>query len=128
MSSHEHNRGAEIAERSLSPLVVFAAKTVIVASVFTTSIIVAASFLTGYVNDTTDRLTNLTRVGSGGSPFWKRLEAELAKAGDPDSGLSPEKQKQILDQLRLASNKWKPFLSEAYTIITEPADKPSPQR
>ena len=127
MSSLEHDRPAGIAERGLSPLAMFAAKTVIVASVVTTSIIVATSFVTGYVYDTAERLSNLTKVG--GAAFWGRLEEDLAKAAAPDSGLSPEKQKQILDQLRLVSNKWKPFVSEAYAIVTEPAPtRPPPQR
>ena len=43
MSSLEHDRRAGIADRDLSPLAMFAAKTVIVASVVTTSIIVATS-------------------------------------------------------------------------------------
>lgn len=111
---------------ALSPLAVFAAKTVIVAAVCTTSIIVAASFLTAYVTDTAERLSNLTKVG--GASFWSKLEADLGKAAEPNSGLSPEKQKQILEQLRLVSNKWKPFLSEAYTIVTEPVNAKPPQR
>lgn len=127
MSSLEHAKSAEIAERGLSPLGVFAAKTVIVASVVTTSIIVATAFVTSYVTDTAERLSGLTKVG--GSAFWGKLEEDLAKAAAPDSGLSPEKQKQILDQLRLVSNKWKPFVSEAYAIVTEPAEtKPPSQR
>jgi hypothetical protein len=122
MTILERDQRAETA--GLSPLVVFAAKTLIVASVCTTSIIIAASFLTAYVGDAADRLGSLTKVG--GAQFWNRLEADLGKAAAPDSGLSPEKQKQILEQLRLVSNKWKPFLSEAYTIITEPATAPPP--
>ena len=122
MVDPEHNKSAG----SLSPLAVFAAKTVIVAAACTTSVIIAASFLTAYVNDTAERLGNLTKVG--GATFWSRLEADLGKAADPNSGLSPEKQKQILEQLRLVSNKWKPFLSEAYTIVTEPANAKAPSQ
>ena len=124
MTVPESTKSAEAAGPGLPPLVMFAAKTVIVASVVTTSIIIAASFLAGYVNDTAERLSNMTKVG--GAQFWSRLEADLTKAAEPGSGLSPEKQKQILEQLRLVSNKWKPFLNEAYTIVTEPPNAAPP--
>jgi len=118
---------------SLSPLMMFAAKTIIVVSVCTTALIVSSSYLSSNVLQIIDRASERLKEASGGfsiggSPFWTKLENELDRIADPQSGLSPEKQEKLLIKLRAASNKWKPFLAEVYAIVTEPPPAKPPAK
>jgi hypothetical protein len=124
LNSSEQMAVSSVAEDALSPIGLFAAKTIIIASVVTTSIIIIGALLPVFADGAVNRLSagieRTTKIG--GSQFWARVEQELDKAGDPTQGLSPEKQRALLNQLRRISDKWRPFLTEAYAIVTEPPD------
>jgi hypothetical protein len=121
VSQAEESHSA-VADRGLSPLLLFTAKTVIVTSIVTTAIILASSLILRQAEQVGNRLAEVVERSTkvGGSQFWSKVEAELDKAADPSRTLSPEKQKQLLDKLRRITGQWKPFAAEAYAIISEP--------
>jgi hypothetical protein len=122
LDSSEHDVKAPIVDRSLSPLGLFAAKTVIFTSICAASIVItvalSSSFVEGTVERVTTRIEHSTKIG--GAQFWAKAEEALKQAGDPEQSMSPERQKILLGELRNLSNQWKPFLMEAYAILTEP--------
>jgi hypothetical protein len=129
VNNPEDKNVASVSETSLSPLVMFSAKTIIVVSVCTTAVIVSSSFLSRHVERVVGSFSNVIDRAStvvdgtfriGGGAFWTKLETELDRMADPQAGLTPERQERLLVKLRAASEKWKPFLTEAYMIVTEP--------
>jgi hypothetical protein len=53
----------------------------------------------------------------GGRQFWTKLEEELDKFTDPRMDISPEKKRKILSQIKVISDRWRPFLIEAASSI-----------
>jgi hypothetical protein len=59
----------------------------------------------------------------GGRGFWTKLEEELDKGADPRMDISPEKKRKILSQIRIISDRWRPFLAEAASSIAGEANQ-----
>jgi hypothetical protein len=112
-------------QRSLAwQLTLFGGKTLIVAVVFVASILVIAVHLEHKAAEFAQQLQKGTKVG--GSEFWKKVEQEIDRAGDPGQAISPEKKQKILSELRAITAEWKPFMTEAYSIVTETPSQPAP--
>ena len=59
--------------------------------------------------------------------FWTVLERELERAADPKNDLPPEKKQKIVSDIRAASNKWRPFLTDALSAMSG-VDSPQPAK
>jgi hypothetical protein len=59
----------------------------------------------------------------GGRGFWTKLEEELDKGADPRMDISPEKKRKILSQIRIISDRWRPFLAEAASSLAGEANQ-----
>jgi hypothetical protein len=111
------------------PIAQFAIKTAIVCA----AIIVSGFIMLDYLDDFATRrieqmdaaIRPLTKLG--GKQFWSRLEDELDRQADPQSDLSPEKKRKILSQIKIISDRWRPFLSEASSSIAGDANPPAKQ-
>jgi hypothetical protein len=111
-------------DRSISAhLLLFAGKALIAAIIFVASILIIAVHIENKVSRFAQEAQKATKIG--GSEFWKKIEQEIDRAGDPDQAISPEKKQKILGELRLITAQWKPFLTEAYSIVTAPPNEPA---
>jgi hypothetical protein len=63
------------------------------------------------------RIEQLEGTVIGGNRFWTKLERELDRLADPKTDLTPEKKQKILSQIKLISDRWRPFLLEATSAI-----------
>ncbi len=101
------------------PIITFLIKTVIV--------VVAICGILFYVNSLMeDRVAQIKEaVGPvGGRAFWTKVEVQLDRLSDPKSDLAPEKKQKILKQIRIISERWRPFLDEAVKPLSESPSKP----
>lgn len=68
-----------------------------------------------------------SRIGSmrenigpvGGAAFWTDVERKLDKLADPSSDLPPEKKQKILRNIRVLSDRWRPFIDAAIAPETK---------
>lgn len=109
----------------LGPIGQFAVKTVIVAAV----VVVSAWIMLDILDDFADRRmqqlqqTLHSATSLGGRQFWTKLENQLEELADPKSDLPPEKKQKILAQIKVVSDRWRPFLLEAAASIEGEHDK-----
>jgi hypothetical protein len=106
-----------------SQLILFAAKTWIVAVVFVVSFLIVAVHVENRMNQFALQMQRVTKIG--GAAFWGKLEQELDRAADPQQEISDEKKQKILNDLRTITAQWKPFVNEAYSILTEAPGVPA---
>jgi hypothetical protein len=57
--------------------------------------------------------------------FWKHIDAQFARFADPKSDLPPEKQVQLVAEIRAVVNRIKPFTNELAPLFEGPPDTPS---
>jgi hypothetical protein len=57
----------------------------------------------------------------GGRAFWSELERKLDKLADPASDLPPEKKQKILRNIRVLSERWRPFIDAAIVPEAKPS-------
>ncbi|MGA7486592.1 MAG: hypothetical protein WBW74_06590 [Xanthobacteraceae bacterium] len=111
----------------LGPIGQFAVKTVIVAA----AVVVSAWIMLDVLDDFADRRmqqlqqTLRSATSLGGRQFWTKLEDQLAQLADPKSDLPPEKKQKILAEIKVISDRWRPFLLEAAASIEGKPDKPA---
>lgn len=101
------------------PIISFLVKTVIV--------VVAIIGILSYVDSLAEqRIIQLkeTFVHVGGRSFWTKVEAQLDSLADPKSDLTLEKKQKILTQIRVISDRWRPFLNEAVGPLAGNPSKP----
>jgi hypothetical protein len=101
------------------PIIPFLVKTVIV--------VVAIIGILSYINSLAEeRVAELKETFGhvGGRSFWAKVEAQLESLADPKSDLTPEKKKRIMTQIRVISDRWRPFLNEAFGPLPESPSKP----
>ena len=104
-------------DRSISSqLLLFAGKALIAAVIFVGSVLIIAVHIENKMSRFAQEIQKATKIG--GSEFWKKIEQEIDRAGDPEQAISPEKKQKILSELRVITAQWKPFLTEAYSIVT----------
>jgi hypothetical protein len=115
------------ADAGLGPIGQFAVKTVIVAG----AIVVAAWIMLDLLDDFADRRmqqfeqTLRSATSLGGRQFWTKLEGQLDQLADPRSDISPEKKQKILTQIKVISDRWRPFVTEvAASFEGEPNKQP----
>jgi len=112
-------------EVKIGPLGQFAFKTAIVSVAIVVSGWIILDLLDDFANRRMQQLDATIRA-IGGRQFWTKLEGELDKFADPGTDISPEKKRKILSQIRIISDRWRPFLSEAAASIRGESD-PSPK-
>lgn len=117
---------SQAVEIRIGPLAQFAIKTVIVSA----AIVVSAWILLGILDDfATKRMQQLeatvrTATSLGGRRFWTKLEDQLENLADPKADISPEKKRKILAQIKIISDRWRPFLVEAASSISGEPNPP----
>jgi hypothetical protein len=102
-----------------APIISFLIKTVIV--------VVAVIGIFSYVNSLAEeRIVQLKETFGhvGGRSFWTKVEAELDSLADPNSDLKPEKKQRIMTQIRIISDRWRPFLNAAVGPLSGNPSKP----
>ena len=115
------------AESGLGPISQFAIKTMIVSL----AIVVSGWFVLDFLDDfATRRMEQLERTvrsatAIGGRQFWTRLEQELDKLADPETDISSERKQKILSQIKVISDRWRPFVLEAASTIAGDSNKPA---
>jgi hypothetical protein len=65
----------------------------------------------------TRRIEQLEGTVIGGNRFWTKVESGLDRLADPRTDLTPEKKQKILSQIKVISDRWRPFLVEAASAI-----------
>jgi hypothetical protein len=110
---------SQAVELRLGPIAQFALKTAIVAVAIVLSAWIMLDVLEGFVTRRMEQLETTIRSATviGGRQFWTKLEEELDKIADPRTDISPEKKRKILSQIKVISDRWRPFLSEAAASI-----------
>ena len=110
---------SQAVELRLRPIGQFALKTAIVAVAIVLSAWIMLDVLEGFVTRRMEQLETTIRSATviGGRQFWTKLEEELDKIADPRTDISPEKKRKILSQIKVISDRWRPFLSEAAESI-----------
>jgi hypothetical protein len=110
-----------------SQLILFAGKTLIVATVFIVSVLIIAVHIENKVSQFAQEVQksarDMTKVG--GPDFWGKLDKEIDRAADPAQAVSAERKQKILSDLRVITAQWKPFLTEAYSIVAESPSEPA---
>lgn len=105
---------SESVSSGLGPIRHFLLKTVIVCG----AIIACGWIMLNLLDDfATRRIEQLERTVIGGNRFWTKLERELDRLADPRTDLTPEKKQKILSQIKVISDRWRPFLVEAASTI-----------
>ncbi len=55
----------------------------------------------------------------GGSRFWSKIEQEIHRAADTSQDLPPEKKQQLLNDLRVIVQRWRPFVAEIEPLFSD---------
>jgi hypothetical protein len=115
------------ADMRLGPIGQFAVKTVIVAGVF----VISAWIMLDVLDDFADRRmqqferTLRSATSLGGRQFWTKLENQLEQLADPKSDLPPDKKQKILAEIKVISERWRPFLMEAAAAVEGETKQPA---
>ena len=115
------------ADMRLGPIAQFAVKTVIVAA----AIVVSAWIMLDVLDDFADRRMKQfeqsmrSATSLGGRQFWTKLENQLAELADPRADLPPEKKQRILSEIKVISDRWRPFLMEAAAAVEGETKQPA---
>ena len=100
-------------------LKLFAAKAGIVVGLIALAALVLGAAVSAKIADNARQLQHL-----GGHEFWARVDDQLSELADPKRGLSPDKQAQLLSEIREIGNRWRPFIVEIENIFREPVAPP----
>lgn len=135
-------RPAVIGERKSESTGSFAVKTLIVAFAALMCIWLGSDIVFTKLEDTLSRLMDrqVARVISqisnqvqsatlrGGREFWAKLERELEAAADPKNDIPVEKKQKLLAEIRAISDRWRPFLVEVVSVVTDTSNQqPGPK-
>jgi len=106
-------------DSGLGPIGRFLFKTVIVCAAIVVSGWIMLDLLDDFATRRMEQFERSVRAATalGGHRFWTKLEGELDRLADPRSDLSPEKKQKILSQIKIVSDRWRPFLTEAAAAI-----------
>jgi hypothetical protein len=109
------------------PIGQFAIKTVIVAGAIVVSAWVMLDLLDDFADRRMQQLERTMRSATslGGRQFWTKLENQLEQLADPKSDLPPEKKQKILAEIKVISERWRPFLMEAAAAIEGETKQPA---
>jgi hypothetical protein len=118
---------SQAADMRVGPIGQFLIKTVIIAA----AVVVSAWIMLDVLDDFADRRmqqferTLRSATSFGGRQFWTKLESQLDQLADPRADLPPEKKQKILTQIKVISDRWRPFLLEAAASIEGDPSKPA---
>ena len=65
-------------------------------------------------------VNNVKSIKVGGSQFWTRVEDELDRMARPGSDLPEAKKQKLLADIHAIAAKWRPFVVEAQSVISDP--------
>jgi hypothetical protein len=118
---------SQTVELRLGPIGQFAVKTVIVSLAIILSGWILLDVLDDFASRRMQQLETTLRSASavGGRQFWTKFEEELDKLADPRMDISPEKKRKILSQIKIISDRWRPLLIEAASLITGEPNPPA---
>src|SRR5262245_48489049 len=103
----------------LASLALFFAKVLILLVVFMVAVV-----YTGRVFDRRmAEFRESTKVG--GAAFWTSLENQLARAAQPESEISGAKKQELLGNLHIVIERWRPFVREVELLFSD-AREPRP--
>jgi hypothetical protein len=107
----------------LHPLVSFAIKTAIVALALTGSLTILINVVVSDLGELIDQRivklhTELGTVGSSGRAFWTNVGHALDRAADPKNEIAPERQQQLLEDIRILGERARPFILEVMTMLS----------
>lgn len=103
--------------RALPALGLFAAKGIIVLA-----LILAAVGFTRHAVES--EISRYTAPKIGGTVFWAKMEAVLARAAEPSSDLPEAKKKALLAELHVLVDRWQPFVREFGRLFSDRNDTP----
>jgi hypothetical protein len=111
----------------LGPMGQFALKTAIVSAAIVLSAWIMLDMLDDFASRRMQQLETTMRSATaiGGREFWAKLEGELDRLADPRADIPPEKRQKILSQIKVISDRWRPFLSQATSTIAGDAGQPA---
>lgn len=119
METSQEPTSSQSADSGLGPIGRFLLKTVIVCAAIIVSGWIMLDLLDDFAPRRMEQFERTVRAATslGGNRFWTKLEGELDRLADPRSDLSPEKKQKILTQIKVISDRWRPFLIEATSAI-----------
>ena len=101
----------------LSPLAIFAAKTGIVALVVTISLLIVIGSVITQVDAMIDKRVAQLHSQFGGREFWEHIEKALDRAARPGNEMPPERQQQLVEDIRILADRARPFARAAATAF-----------
>ena|SRR2546422_7230985 len=116
---------SQVVELHFGPIGQFALKTAIVFVAVILSGWIVLDILDDLANRRIQQLEATIRSSIGGRQFWTKLEDELERLADPRMDVSSEKKQKILSQIKIISDRWRPFLVEARSSIAGDTDQPA---
>ena len=66
------------------------------------------------------------RLTMGGPDFWRRVESELARVADPKNDLPEAKKQELLSEIHVVVERWRPFVREAAGLFAPPSPSEAP--
>jgi hypothetical protein len=101
----------------------FAVKTMIVAAAVVVSTWIMLDVLDDFADRRMQQLEQMLRATTslGGRQFWTKIENQLDALADPKSDLPPDRRQKILANIKVVSDRWRPFMREAASTIDSPA-------
>ena len=115
------------ADMRLGPIGQFAIKTVIVAGAIVVSMWIMLDVLDDFADRRMQQFERTLRSATslGGRQFWTKLENQLDQLADPKSDIPAERKQKILSQIKVISDRWRPFLMEAAASIEGETKQPA---
>jgi hypothetical protein len=119
VSSSVGPRRSDLGQFTLKALIVIA----LIAGLFTLSGLLLASKIERIVQTAQANMQQYTKLG--GAQFWEKMEHELARAAEPARDLPAERKRELLSQIHVVVERWRPFVSEIAPLFAD-LQKPVP--
>ncbi len=104
----------------------FALKTGIVVCCVVAAFVFSAVLIASKVEQSIERtVNNVKSIKIGGPQFWTRMEDELDRMARPGNDLPEAKKQKLLADIHAITAKWRPFVAEIQSVLTDPNN---PQR
>jgi hypothetical protein len=105
----------------------FASKSLIVIGLVTAAIVLIGALLVSKIDDTIARavysiqvqLGPIANAKIGGSQFWAKVENEVDRVANSNSGMAPEKQQKLLSNIRAIVTRVRPFVAEVAPLFAD---------
>jgi hypothetical protein len=117
---------SQVIELRIGPMGQFALKTAIVSVAIVVSGWILLDILDDFASRRMQQLEATIRAATviGGREFWTKLDVQLDSLADPRTDISPEKKQKIISQIRIISDRWRPFLAEAGAAVAGESSPP----